>query len=425
MHSEYKIAVIGLGYVGLPLAVEFGKKFATIGFDINPSRIDQLMRRHDETNEVSVEELSSSNKLQFTYDVRHLSDCNMFVVTVPTPIDKAKKPDLGPIKAATEMLSKIIKKEDIIIYESTVYPGVTEEECVPLLESGSGLKYNKDFFLGYSPERINPGDKAHRIYDIKKVTSGSDEKTSIIVDELYKTIITAGTHRAPNIKVAEAAKVIENIQRDVNIGLINELSIIFSAMGIDTNDVLTAASTKWNFVPFQPGLVGGHCIGVDPYYLTYKAETIGIIPQMILSGRRVNENMSKHIVSLLLTQALKEKINLCEERVLVLGLTFKENCPDIRNTKVFDIIDVLRNFGVEVDVCDPWVCSEDYSQLIDLKELLTGSRRYSAVIVAVQHDQFVNLFRDERPRFINANNVVLDVKGIIPRDMHGIKSVRL
>ena len=257
------------------------------------------------------------------------------------------------------------------------------------------------------------------------MTSGSDEKTSIIVDELYKTIITAGTHRAPNIKVAEAAKVIENIQRDVNIGLINELSIIFSAMGIDTNDVLTAASTKWNFVPFQPGLVGGHCIGVDPYYLTYKAETIGIIPQMILSGRRVNENMSKHIVSLLLTQALKEKINLCEERVLVLGLTFKENCPDIRNTKVFDIIDELRNFGVEVDVCDPWVCSEDYSQLIDLKELLTGSRRYSAVIVAVQHEQFVNLFRDERPRFINANNVVLDVKGIIPRDMHGIKSVRL
>ena len=425
MNEKYKIAIIGMGYVGLPLAVEFGKIYKTIGFDINKERIRQLVDGHDETLEVERAQLKSATNLRFTHEVSDLLDQNIFIVTVPTPIDDANKPDLGPIKAATNMLSHVIKKNDIVIYESTVYPGVTEDECVPILENGSGLKYNLDFFVGYSPERINPGDKLHRVSDIVKVTSGSDEKTAILVDGLYKSIIKAGTHLASSIKVAEAAKVIENIQRDVNIGLVNEFSTIFNVLGIDTSDVLAAAGTKWNFLPFQPGLVGGHCIGVDPYYLTYKAEQVGIIPQMILAGRRVNEGMAKHVVNLLISNAIREKINLCDEKVLVMGLTFKENCPDIRNTKVLDIVSELNSLGIQTDICDPWVNDSDYGSLIKLDDLLRGSKTYSAAIIAVQHQQFVELFRNTKPSFISSDNIIVDVKGIIPKEVKGLKSIRL
>ncbi|EFV9594234.1 Vi polysaccharide biosynthesis UDP-N-acetylglucosamine C-6 dehydrogenase TviB, partial [Shigella sonnei] len=356
-----KIGIIGLGYVGLPLAVEFGKKVTTIGFDINKSRIDELRNGHDSTLECSNLELLEATKLTYACSLDALKECNVFIVTVPTPIDKHKQPDLTPLIKASETLGKIIKKGDVIIYESTVYPGATEEDCIPVVEKVSGLKFNIDFFAGYSPERINPGDKEHRVTNILKVTSGSTPDVAEYVDQLYKLIITVGTHKASSIKVAEAAKVIENTQRDVNIALINELSIIFNKLGIDTLEVLEAAGTKWNFLPFRPGLVGGHCIGVDPYYLTHKAQSVGYHPEMILAGRRLNDSMGQYVVSQLVKKMLKQRIQVEGANVLVMGLTFKENCPDLRNTKVIDIISELKEYNINIDIIDPW-CSTDEAQ---------------------------------------------------------------
>ena len=355
---DSKIAIIGLGYVGLPLAVEFGKKFETLGFDINQKRIGELNAGRDSTLEVSVSELASTTSLRFSDNVSDLKNCNVYIVTVPTPIDDHKQPDLTHLIKVSEMLGKVVGRDDIIIYESTVYPGATEEECVPAVEFVSGLKFNQDFYVGYSPERINPGDKEHRLANILKVTSGSTPEIAETVDQLYKSIIIAGTHKASSIKVAEAAKVIENTQRDVNIALINELSIIFSKLDIDTLEVLEAAGTKWNFLPFRPGLVGGHCIGVDPYYLTHKAQSVGYHPEMILAGRRLNDGMGEYVVSQLVKSMLKKRIQVDGSNVLIMGLTFKENCPDIRNTKIVDIISELKEYNINVDVTDPW-CSSD------------------------------------------------------------------
>ena len=353
--SHVHIAVVGLGYVGLPLAVEFGKRLPVVGFDINPARIAALEAGHDATLEISDEELRSAADLRFTHDLADLADCNIFIVTVPTPIDEHKRPDLTPLVKASQTIGKVLKKDDIVIYESTVYPGATEEECVPVLEAFSGLTFNLDFYVGYSPERINPGDKQHRLSAIKKVTSGSTPVAAEKIDRLYGRIIAAGTHKAPSIKVAEAAKVIENTQRDLNIALVNELAIIFAKMGIDTEAVLQAAGTKWNFLPFRPGLVGGHCIGVDPYYLTHKAQAIGYHPEIILAGRRLNDGMGSYVVSQLVKAMLKRRIQVEGARVLVMGLTFKENCPDIRNTRVVDIVRELADYNVCTDVFDPWV----------------------------------------------------------------------
>src|SRR5271155_3979269 len=357
--SEFKLAVIGLGYVGLPLAVEFGKKRPVIGFDIDPVRIGALKAGSDATLEVSEEELNEAEGLRFTIEASDLADCNLFIVTVPTPIDNHKRPNLTPLITASHTIGKALKKGDIVIYESTVYPGATEEDCVPVLEKASGLKFNVDFFVGYSPERINPGDKERRVATIKKITSGSTPEVADVVDALYNEIVTAGTHKAPSIRVAEAAKVIENTQRDLNIALINELAIIFNRMGIDTEDVLLAAGTKWNFLPFRPGLVGGHCIGVDPYYLTYKAEAVGYHPEIILAGRRLNDSMGAYVVSQLIKALLKRRIHVDGARVLVMGLTFKENCPDLRNTRVVDIVRELADYNVCTDVFDPWVDVEE------------------------------------------------------------------
>lgn len=350
-----KLAVIGLGYVGLPLAVEFGKTRSVVGFDINTKRIEALRAGHDATLEVDDEELASAAQLSFSSDLADIADCNVYIVTVPTPIDAHKRPDLTPLIKASEAIGSVLKRGDIVIYESTVYPGATEEDCVPTLERVSGLKFNEDFFAGYSPERINPGDKTHRLTTIMKVTSGSTPDVADFVDQLYSTIVEAGTHKAPTIRVAEAAKVIENTQRDLNIALINELAVIFNRMDIDTEAVLQAAGTKWNFLPFRPGLVGGHCIGVDPYYLTHKAEAIGYHPQIILAGRRLNDGMGAYVAGQLVKEMLKRRIQVNGSRVLVMGLTFKENCPDLRNTRVVDVIAELHDFGIEVDVYDPWV----------------------------------------------------------------------
>jgi UDP-N-acetyl-D-galactosamine dehydrogenase len=353
--NNLRIGIIGLGYVGLPLAVEFGKKYPTIGFDINEGRVAELKSGTDSTLECSEEELADSQHLAYTIDIEEIRDCNFYVVTVPTPIGDSNRPLLKPLRSASETLGKVIEKDDIVVYESTVYPGATEEFCVPIIEAGSGLKMNEDFFVGYSPERINPGDKEHRLPTILKVTSGSTPETADFVDEVYASIVTAGTHKASCIMVAEAAKVIENTQRDVNIALINELAMIFERVGIDTEEVLEAAGTKWNFLPFRPGLVGGHCIGIDPYYLTYKAEQLGYHPQMILAGRRINDNMSLYVTTQIIKLMLKKSMQPKGARVLILGLTFKENCPDLRNTKVIDIVRELRSYGTEVDVHDPWV----------------------------------------------------------------------
>lgn len=353
--SNIKLALIGLGYVGLPLAVEFGKKQPVVGFDINAERIKALRAGHDSTLEVSNEELQSATGLRYSSQIEDLMSCNVFIVTVPTPIDEHKRPDLTPLIKASETIGKVLKKGDIVIYESTVYPGATEEDCVPVLERVSGLKYNVDFYAGYSPERINPGDKEHRVSTIKKITSGSTPEVAALVDQLYGQIITAGTHKAESIRVAEAAKVIENTQRDLNIALINELSIIFNKMGIDTEAVLKAAGTKWNFLPFRPGLVGGHCIGVDPYYLTHKAQSIGYHPEIILAGRRLNDGMGAYVVSQLVKAMLHKRIHVEGARVLVMGLTFKENCPDLRNTRVVDILKELGAYNITADVYDPWV----------------------------------------------------------------------
>jgi UDP-N-acetyl-D-galactosamine dehydrogenase len=409
--SNKKIAVIGLGYVGLPLAVEFGKKYQTIGFDINRTRILELKSGTDSTLEVNKQELASADNLYFSSVVEELKQADIYIVTVPTPIDEHKQPDLTPLIKASEMLAGVIDKDNIIIYESTVYPGATEEECIPIVAQKSGLTFNKDFFAGYSPERINPGDKEHRVINILKVTSGSTPEIAEIVDQLYKSIIIAGTHKASSIKVAEAAKVIENTQRDVNIALINELSIIFNKLDIDTLEVLEAAGTKWNFLPFRPGLVGGHCIGVDPYYLTHKAQSVGYHPEMILAGRRLNDGMGAYVVSQLVKQMLKRRIQVDGAKVLVMGLTFKENCPDLRNTKVTDIIHELKEYNINVDITDPWCSSEEAQAEYNLSLNQSPEKdNYDAIILAVAHNEFKELGVDNIKALGKENHVLYDLK---------------
>ncbi len=384
-----RLAVVGLGYVGLPLAVEFGKRRSVVGFDINRKRIDELRAGRDHTQETAPNELASANQLSFTTDTADIAGCNTYIVTVPTPIDDFKRPDLTPLLKASETVGGVLKKGDIVIYESTVYPGATEEDCVPVLERLSGLKFNTDFFVGYSPERINPGDKAHRLPTIKKVTSGSTPEVADLVDALYRQVVTAGTHKAASIRVAEAAKVIENTQRDLNIALINELAIIFNRMGIDTQAVLEAAGTKWNFLPFRPGLVGGHCIGVDPYYLTHKAEAIGYHPQIILAGRRLNDSMGEYVSTQMIKAMIQRGIVIKDARILIMGLTFKENCPDLRNTRVVDIVKELASYGCQVDVYDPWVAAEEAHHeygITPISEPAAGA--YDGIVLAVGHDQF-------------------------------------
>tara|TARA_R110002124_G_scaffold92424_3_gene234711 strand:+ start:5996 stop:7273 length:1278 start_codon:yes stop_codon:yes gene_type:complete len=390
--SNEKLAVIGLGYVGLPLAVEFGKARSVVGFDINTGRIAELKAGKDSTLEVDAAELASAAHLSFSSNIEDLRSCTMFVVTVPTPIDASRRPDLTPLLRASETVGKVLKRGDIVIYESTVYPGATEEDCVPVLERVSGLTFNTDFFVGYSPERINPGDKSHRLTTITKVTAGSTPQTAETVDALYASIVTAGTHKAPSIRVAEAAKVIENTQRDLNIALINELAIIFNKMNIDTEAVLQAAGTKWNFLPFRPGLVGGHCIGVDPYYLTHKAEMIGYHPQIILAGRRLNDGMGAYVSGQLAKELGRRRVHVNGARILVLGLTFKENCPDLRNTRVVDVVAELQDFGAEVDVHDPWVDPEEAVHEFGIRPVADPQPgAYDAIVIAVSHQQFRDL----------------------------------
>lgn len=412
--KDIKLAIIGLGYVGLPLAVEFSKHRSVIGFDINHDRINALKSGHDSTLEVSDDELKQADLLKYTADTDDLYGCNVYIVTVPTPIDEYKRPDLTPLIKASELIGTTLKKGDIVIYESTVYPGATEEDCVPILEKVSGLKFNSDFFAGYSPERINPGDKEHRVTTIKKVTSGSTDAVADIVDRLYKEIITVGTHKASSIKVAEAAKVIENTQRDLNIALINELAIIFNKMNIDTEAVLLAAGTKWNFLPFRPGLVGGHCIGVDPYYLTHKAQSIGYHPEIILAGRRLNDSMATYVVAQLIKVMLKHRIHVDGARVLVMGLTFKENCPDLRNTKVVDIINELTEFNIQVDIFDPWVDPLEAKREYGLSVLNEpGENTYDGIILAVAHDQFKSMGVKKIRAFGKQEHVLYDLKYLL------------
>jgi len=410
--ERFKIGVIGLGYVGLPLAVEFGKLFSVVGFDINNSRITELQNGIDSTLEVESKELSKSANLSFTSESDDLNNCNFYIITVPTPIDSFKKPDLKPLISASGLIGALLKKDDIVVYESTVYPGATEEECVPILEQISNLKFNKDFFVGYSPERINPGDKKHRLPNITKLVSGSDKKTSETIDFVYSQIITAGTFVTSSIKVAEAAKVIENTQRDVNIALINELSKIFSMMDIDTEAVLEAAGTKWNFLNFRPGLVGGHCIGVDPYYLTYKAQSLGYEPEIILSGRKVNDGMGKYVASNLLKSMFNNDISLQEAKILIMGFTFKENCPDTRNTRVIDIYDELKESNLIVDVYDPWVKDQDKGENVSFVNEIPNNY-YDAVIIAVAHDKFKKMRKSDLDKFCKPNNVIYDLKYVL------------
>ncbi len=408
-----KLAIIGLGYVGLPLAVEFGKKRPTIGFDINANRIAELKNGQDHTLEVAPDELQQASHLTYTDQLDELRDANVFIVTVPTPIDAHKRPDLTPLIKASENLGKIIKRGDIVIYESTVYPGATEEECIPVIERISGLTYNQDFYAGYSPERINPGDKEHRVTTIKKVTSGSTPEVADFVDNLYQTIITAGTHKAESIQVAEAAKVIENTQRDLNIALMNELAIIFNRMGIDTEAVLRAAGTKWNFLPFRPGLVGGHCIGVDPYYLTHKAQSLGYQPEVILAGRRINDGMGAYVVSQLVKAMVKKRIQVEGAKVLVMGLAFKENCPDLRNTRVADILDELNEYHIQADVYDPWVSAEEAQREYEVTPVPEpAANHYDAIILAVDHQQFREMGALAMRKFGKLNHVFYDLKSV-------------
>ena len=418
MIENVKLAIIGLGYVGLPLAAEFGKKIPTLGFDINAERINELVHDIDKTLEVSTEELKQAENLSFCCDPSQLANCNVYIVTVPTPIDDHKRPDLTPLVKASEMLGKVLSKGDVVVYESTVYPGATEEVCVPLLEKTSGLRFNEAFYVGYSPERINPGDKTHRVTNILKVTSGSTPEIAEFIDQLYLSVIEAGTHKASSIKVAEAAKVIENTQRDVNIALVNELALIFDRLDIDTEAVLEAAGTKWNFLPFRPGLVGGHCIGVDPYYLTHKAEEIGYRPEIILAGRRLNDGMGEYVASQLVKLMLKKQIHVGHSKVLVLGLAFKENCPDIRNTKVVDIIDELKSYGVHVDVHDPWVNEADAIHEYGLQLVEEPKEHhYDAVVVAVAHRQFRDKGVDAiRALGKNEVSVLYDIKYLFEAD---------
>jgi UDP-N-acetyl-D-galactosamine dehydrogenase len=415
--KDTRIGIIGLGYVGLPLAVEFGKHYPTVGFDIKKERIAALSRGEDSTLETTGEELRSAKHLTYSTDRAALEGCNTFIVTVPTPVGKNNRPVLSPLKGASETVGAVLKKGDVVVYESTVYPGCTEEYCVPILESVSGLKFNVDFFCGYSPERINPGDKQHRLPNIKKVTSGSTSEVADYVDELYRSIITAGTHKASSLKVAEAAKVIENTQRDINIALINELSLIFHRLGIDTEDVLKAAGTKWNFLGFKPGLVGGHCIGVDPYYLTHKAEQVGYRPEIILAGRRLNDSMAEHVASRVIKLMISRNIQPSGSRVLVLGLTFKENCPDVRNTKVADVVRELTAFGCEVDVHDPWVNPEEAKHEYGIA--LTANPKvgsYDGIVIAVAHREFMELGEAGIRAFGASNTVVFDIKHVLRKE---------
>lgn len=422
MSDTQKIAVIGLGYVGLPLAVEFGKIRPVIGFDINQTRIDALRDGRDSTLEVSGDELHDAAHLSFTTDPTDLAEANIYIVTVPTPIDAHKRPDLTPLVKASETLGKVLKRGNIVIYESTVYPGATEEDCVPVLERVSGLTFNKDFFAGYSPERINPGDKTHRLPDIRKVTSGSTPEIAEEVDKLYGSIITAGTYKAESIRVAEAAKVIENTQRDLNIALVNELAIIFNKMGIDTEAVLKAAGTKWNFLPFRPGLVGGHCIGVDPYYLTHKAEAMGYHPQVILAGRRINDGMGAYVAGQLVKAMLKRRIQVDGARVLVLGLTFKENCPDLRNTRVVDVVRELQDYGIQVDVHDPWADADAARREYGLDLVQTPQEgRYDGVILAVAHAEFSSRGAALARSFGKPDHVLYDLKNAFPTDSSDLR----
>ncbi len=412
--EQAKLAIIGLGYVGLPLAVEFGKRFDTIGFDINALRVSELRAGKDRTLEVMSEDLRSANRLSYTEILDDLRGCNTYIVTVPTPIDAHKRPDLSPLQRASESVGKVLKPNDVVIYESTVFPGATEEVCVPILERISGLKYNQDFYAGYSPERINPGDKEHNVTSILKVTSGSTPEVADYVDGLYRSVITAGTHKASSIRVAEAAKVIENTQRDVNIALINELALIFNRLDIDTLEVLEAAGTKWNFLPFRPGLVGGHCIGVDPYYLTHKAQEIGYHPEIILAGRRINDEMGLYVAAQVIKLMIKKCIPIVGANVLVMGLTFKENCPDLRNTRVVDLVREFESYSANVDVYDPWVDAREAEHeygISPVSELQMN--RYDAVIIAVAHEQFRSMGAEQIKKLGKANSVLFDLKYVL------------
>lgn len=416
--AELKIAVIGLGYVGLPLAIEFGKKVSVVGFDIHQKRIDELKAGQDHTLEVSPEDLKQATQLSYSANVDDLKDCNFFIVTVPTPIDHVNRPDLTPLKKASETIGKVLKKGDIVVYESTVYPGATEEICIPVLEKVSGLKFNEDFFAGYSPERINPGDKVNTLTKIKKITSGSTPEVADIVDQTYASIITAGTYKASSIKVAEAAKVIENTQRDLNIALVNELSVIFDRIGIDTVDVLEAAGSKWNFLPFRPGLVGGHCIGVDPYYLTHKAEEVGYNPQVILAGRRINDNMARYVARTTIKKMVKNNIDVTKATVGILGVTFKENCPDIRNSKIVDLIKEFDQWGVRVAVCDPWADVEEVKHEYGIElGMVDAEHTVDGLVVAVGHHEFRHLSAQELRKYVRGDKPVLaDVKSLFDRN---------
>jgi UDP-N-acetyl-D-glucosamine/UDP-N-acetyl-D-galactosamine dehydrogenase len=410
-----RIGIVGLGYVGLPLAVEFGKHFDTVGFDIKPHRIAELASGRDSTLEVSRAELKAASRLSFSTELESLKRCHVLIVTVPTPIDEYKRPDLTPLVKASETVGKALRKGAVVVYESTVYPGCTEEVCVPILERESGLKVNRDFFVGYSPERINPGDKEHRLTTIKKITSGSTPEAAQFIDKLYGAIIKAGTHQASSIKVAEAAKVIENTQRDVNIALINELALIFNRLGLDTEEVLNAAGTKWNFLPFRPGLVGGHCIGVDPYYLTHKAQEIGYHPEMILAGRRLNDNMALYVAGEIIKLTTAKRIHVKGARVLMLGVTFKENCPDIRNSKVIDVVRELKKYGAEVDICDPWADAKECQHEYGVRPIRTLTpRRYDVAVVAVAHREFRELGAAGVRRLCKKTHVIYDIKHVFP-----------
>ncbi|MEO7014031.1 MAG: Vi polysaccharide biosynthesis UDP-N-acetylglucosamine C-6 dehydrogenase TviB [Dokdonella sp.] len=415
--DDIRLAILGLGYVGLPLAVGFGRSLETLGFDINSRRIAELQDYRDHTLEISSEELKATPALRFSSDSAELATRNVFIVTVPTPIDDAKRPDLGPLESASRSVGRAIQRGGVVIFESTVYPGATEEVCVPIIERESGLRFNEDFFAGYSPERINPGDKAHRLESIMKVTSGSTPAAADFVDALYRRVISAGTHKASSIRVAEAAKVIENTQRDLNIALVNELALIFHRLGIDTSEVLAAAGTKWNFLPFRPGLVGGHCIGVDPYYLTHKAQQIGYHPEVILSGRRINDGMGSHVAQRVIKLMIQRRIHVAQARVLVLGLAFKENCPDLRNTRVVDVIAELRSYHADVDVYDPWADAAEarHEYGLDLVDA-PASETYDAIILAVAHRQFIEMGAERIRALGKPGCIVFDVKQVLPRD---------
>ncbi len=412
-----KLAVIGLGYVGLPLAVEFAKKFPVTGFDINQSRINELKSGTDSTLELNTKELSHAAQLQYTCDIDELKSCNVYIITVPTPVDRHKNPDLSPLIKASEMLGSVISKGDVVIYESTVYPGATEEICIPAIETASALKFNQDFYAGYSPERINPGDKQHRVINILKVTSGSTPQIADYVDDLYQSIIQAGTHKASSIKVAEASKVIENTQRDVNIALMNELSHIFTRLNIDTEEVLKAAGTKWNFLPFRPGLVGGHCIGVDPYYLVHKAQEVGYNPEIIRASRRINDSMGNHIINDMIRLMLKKRIHISESKILIMGLTFKENCPDLRNTRVIDMIAELHGYGAVVDVYDPWADKSDAQKEYNINLIRSPeNHQYDAILMAVAHQEFIQMGAAAIHKLGKTSHVLYDIKYLLSKN---------